>query len=138
MNEKININLISIIFIASFVLGVGAGLGLSFIVSPANQFDNRRIEEYKSRERDLLARIGEYERREKERTAREARRIEAEGRRIEQTEKRLRAIWELDRRTGDLYEDLAREAGVLSDHFYYSKREYLDSVNSGDSGKIDN
>jgi len=117
------------VFVIAFVLGGAVG-GLCVIFYSADKSDNRRIEDYQSRERYLLKRIGEYEQRERDRITRENNRIERERSRIEQTEKRLGAIRELNRRTGDLLESLAMEAGCLQDYFYNSMREYLDAVDS--------
>jgi len=137
MNEKLwfsfKISVFAFIAITftCFILGGAAGYGISGVIFDSkDQQDNRGIESYRPRERELLERIGEYEQRERERIARENSRIERERSRIEQTEKRLGAIRELNRRTGDLLESLAMEAGCLQDYFYNSRREYLDAVNN--------
>jgi hypothetical protein len=136
MNEKINMFRFIVIVVITFIMG-GISGGLCVILNPKNTANNGGIESYRPRERKLLERIGEYEQREKDRIGAENRRIEAERARIEQTEKRLGALRELNRRTSDLYEELAIEAGILQDYFYNSKREYFRSIgNNSNNSKI--
>ena len=77
-----------------------------------------------SRERALLERIGEYERREADRIARENERIGAERARIDRTENAIRAIRGLDRQSGGLLQELAAEVNILADFFWSYYNEF--------------
>jgi len=133
------LRVIGIVFIAIVFSGAIA-TGFWFIFDSKNKSDNRGVEYYQQRERELLARIGEYEQRESARieverirAAREADRIRQERERITRTETQLTAIRGFDRRTGDLLQELAKEISILQDYFYSSKREYIDAINNSDS-----
>jgi len=132
-HEKTNICHFIIVAVIAIIIGGATG---AIIFYPKNTANSARIEDYTARERDLLTRIGEYQRREESRISAEVARIEREGRRIEQTEKRLGAIRQLDRRSNDLYEELAMEAGTLQDFYLNFKRDYYNSLDSSDSKKI--
>jgi hypothetical protein len=127
MNEK-NYRKFIIVFIVAFILGGAVGGGLCFIIHSKNKPDNSGITEYQQRERTLLERIGEYQQREEARTAREARRVEAERERIVRTETQLGAIRGLDRRSGDLLQELAEEVAILAGFFDYVRREYFGAI----------
>jgi len=133
MDEKNNILRFIAIAIIAFIVG---GITGAVIINSKNTTNNRGIESNTARERELLTRIGDYERREESRVRAESARIAREGKRIEQTEKRLGAIRELDRRSSDLYEELAMEAGALQDFYLGFKREYYNDVNNTDSEKL--
>jgi len=101
-----------------------------------------RIAEYKAREREYIERIAEYQQREeariraeKDRIRAENERITREGERIARTEEKIGALWGFDRRSDDLLELITKEANILQDYFYLSKREYFNALDSG-SGKI--
>jgi hypothetical protein len=141
VNEKNKFCLFAVV--AGFILGCTVVGGLWFIYSSAHKPDNGGVEKYQERERDLLNRIGEYEQREKERTAREKariagedRRIRAEGERIARTETLLRPLWGFDRSERQLHEDLAKEINILADFYFSVKREYDNAYNRSNS-KID-
>jgi hypothetical protein len=99
---------------AGFCAGCWFG---GYVIGGTNTADSGGVESNLARERELLERIGEYQRREEARVAREAGRIAAEGERIERTEAAIRAIRESDRRSGGLLQELAEEVGVLADYF---------------------
>jgi hypothetical protein len=85
-------------------------------------------------QRELLARIGEYEQRERERIAAENSRVAREGERIEHTKAQLRAIRGLDRRERDLYEELTAEIGILADYLDSSERDLAGCRGDGAGG----
>lgn len=91
--------------------------------------NNRRVEQHSNRERSLLERIGEYQRREEDRIATEVRRIEDERKRIERTENAIRALRESDRRTSSLLQELTAEIEILADYFNSSRSIVNDSFN---------
>jgi hypothetical protein len=125
MNEKDTRRFITL-FIISIIFIIASGAGC-FFIGRADTADSSGIEQHLSRERELLARIGEYQRREEERNRREAERIAAEGERIKRTEAAIRAVRETDRRSGALLQELAKEVDVLADYFWSSR----DSFNNG-------
>jgi uncharacterized protein YneF (UPF0154 family) len=125
MNEKISCNVIVMCIIAVLLL-ICTGFFGGYFLCRSHTADNTGIERNLSRERELLARIGEYEQREKIRIARENERINAERERIERTENAIRAVRGLDRRSGDLLQELAKEADILADYF----RGSIDRLNS--------
>jgi len=128
MNEKNYRRSVIVLVIVAFILGSAVGGGLCFIIHSKNKPDNTGIAEYQQRERDLLARIGEYQQREEDRNRREARRIEAERERIARTETQLGAIRGLDRRSGDLLSELAKEVDILAKYFADVRREYFGAI----------
>jgi len=102
------------------ILGVGIG---AYQRGAADTRDNTRAETNTARERELLARIGEYEQRERKRIAAENSRIERERKRIERVKSAIATIRGLDRRSGDLLQELEQEIGILEDYFIGSERE---------------
>jgi len=113
--KEINRNLF-VVFVLALLLVFAGGIG-GFFIGRANKSDNSRTEYDFSRERELLARIGEYERREAARIAAENSRIERERVRIEQTEIAIRAIRESDRRSISLLQELEQEVNILANFF---------------------
>jgi len=113
--QKTNRNYFIIISIALLLVFAG-GIG-GFFIGRANKSDNSRTEYDFSRERELLARIGEYERREADRITRESDRIAAERKRFERTEIAIRAIRKSDRRSSNLLQELSKEVEILADFF---------------------
>lgn len=112
-----------VIFIIVIILSVFVGGTAITIFNGANTGDNNGVEQYQQRERELLNRIGEYEQREQARVEAERIRITAENirierarERIERTEIAIRAIWEFDRRTGELLQELIEEIKILADN----------------------
>ena len=112
----------------------------SYFIGRASTGNTDRAGSYKQRERALLDRIGEFEQREREYLERERARTEAEDQRIkrerarvERTAEQLAAIRQLDRRSGDLYKELATEIDLLENYFRSSCHELGDDVdNLGD------
>ena len=105
-----------------------------FFIGAAHSRDNSGTAGDFSRERKLLDRIGEYERREEERAAREGERIAAENGRIERTENAIRAIREFDRREAGLLDRFAKEISILED-FYNSVVSEHSSFLDNNAGK---
>jgi hypothetical protein len=132
MNEKGYRNFIIVIVIFAIVF-IFTGSIFSFYIGRADTGDNTGVESNLSRERDLLDRIGEYERRERERIARENNRIERERERIKQTENAIRAIRNSDRRSGSLLQELEQEVSILADYFRRSCDIFADDLDNSRS-----
>lgn len=123
--QKTNSHSFIIICIAALlILPISIG---SFFIGKTHSGNSAGIERNLDRERELLARIGEYEQREEARIAREAERIAREGERIERTKIQLGAIRELDRRSGGLLSELEQEINILAGYF----RDSVDGFNNG-------
>jgi hypothetical protein len=121
MNEKNNITSVIILFLF-FIVFICAGFGTGYwfhghVINRTYKADNGGVESNFARERELLDRSGEYQRREEARVARGADRITAERNRIERTENAIRAIRESDRRSSSLLQELEQEINVLADYF---------------------
>jgi hypothetical protein len=120
VNEKTIIipNFILFMFlIVFFCASFGAGYYIGTFICGTNPADSGGVESNIAKERELLERIGEYQRREEERNRREAERIAAERVRIERTETAIGAIRGLDRQSGSLLQELKQEAQILADYF---------------------
>jgi len=138
MNEKNNGFYFIAVFFA-FILGGAIG-GVGTVIYTAHKSDNRGIEQYQQRERELLGRITDYQQRENARIeaeririARENERIRAERERIARTEAQLRTIWGLDRRSSDLLSELAKEIDILADFFFSTRNQYTDNIDNNNS-----
>ena len=118
MNEpkKVYISIFTVIIVAILLIFAGSIAG--FIFGTKNSANSPGIERNLDRERELLARIGEYERREQARISAERIRIAAENTRIERTEIAIRAIRESDRRSGSLLQELEQEVNILENFFW--------------------
>jgi hypothetical protein len=119
MNETskgICIFIVVIIFFACAGFCTGYYIG-GHVIGGTNTGNSAGIELNLDRERELLERIGEFERREEERNRREAERIAAERERTERTEIAIRNIRKLDRRSSNLLQELEQEANILADYF---------------------
>jgi hypothetical protein len=125
MNEKTNRNFIIVCIIGALLI-CGAG-AVCYFLGQSHTGDSAGIERNLDRERELLARIGEYEQREADRIARENERISAERERIARTEAAIGAIRGLDRRSGSLLQELEQEIDILADYF----RGSVDRLNNG-------
>jgi hypothetical protein len=138
MNEKKYIVIIIAIVVIIFVLGgTAAGAGLCAFFYSAYKSDNSRTEQYSERERELLARIGEYQQREQDRVARErenaAREAElnrAAGERAKRLAKAIGDVRVTDRRSGELLQEAAREINFLAG--------YIGSIGGSSGGDADN
>jgi hypothetical protein len=119
--------------IVLFVLGLCFG---AYQFGAKNARNSTGITGNTEQQRELLARIGEYEQRERDRLAAENSRIERERERIERTKAAIGAIRQSDRRSGDLLKELAEEIGILADYLDSNERE-LSSYrrDSADSNK---
>ena len=132
--QKINNEL----FVTFFIILLVIALSLMFyLFGRSHQSNSAGIEEYQSKERELLERIGEYERREadriraeKDRITAEDSRIESEGDRIKRDEAQHRAIRELDRRSGDLLQELEQEIKSLQNNNRSISNEFNNNYNN--------
>ena len=109
--------------IVAIGLVCAGGIG-GFFFGRQHQTDSSGVGDNFARERELLARIGEFEQREqirieaeRSRIAAENSRIERERERIERTAVAIGAIRESDRRSGSLLQELAAEIEILEDFF---------------------
>jgi hypothetical protein len=125
MNEKTNRDIIVCIIGALLICTTGFTGG--YFIGKPHTGDSAGIERNLDRERELLARIGEYEQREADRIARENERISAERERIERTKNAIGAIRGLDRRSGSLLQELEQEIDILADYF----RGSIDRLGNG-------
>jgi len=130
MNEKINLFRVIGIVIIAVIFSGAVSAGFCIIFNSKNKSDNRGIGEYQQRERQLLDRIGEFERREEDRNRREAERIRAEGERIERTETAINAIRQSNRRERDLYAELRAQNNILEDYFRDSVHIHSNDINN--------
>ena len=136
MNEKEYKRYFVIIVIIAVLLVFAGGIG-GFVIRGANTPDSAGIERNTERERELLARIGEYQQREqnritaeRERTAREAERIGAARERAYRLETAVGALRVADRRSSELLQEIAKEINLLAD--------YIGSISGGPGGDADN
>jgi len=117
MNGKKSVgNFIAVVLCVIIGFGAGFFIGGS-VVFGAHKGDNSGAGGNTADQRELLERIGEYQRREEARIRAEADRIRAEGERIERTQKAIDAVRESDRRTGDLYQELRAQINILANYF---------------------
>jgi hypothetical protein len=127
MNEKNNFIsfVVKFLFLIVFICTCfGSGYWFrGYQIHRANSADNNGAGSIISRERELFERIGEYQRREADRLA-------AEGERIKRTENAIGAIWESDRRSGDLHEELKQEVKILADYFRGSCDIFINDINN--------
>lgn len=137
MNElkKINVNIIVVVIIAALFVLAGGITG--FIIGGKNTVNSSGAESNLFRERELLTRIREYEQREQDRAVAERGRIAAENYRIarerarvERTAEQLAAIRLLDRRSGDLLQELVEEVNILESYFRDSYHIISDNFNN--------
>jgi hypothetical protein len=126
VDEKGCRNIIISIGIFAIIL-IFTGSIVSYYIGRADTGDSTGVEFDPGRERELLERIGEYELRERDRIAAENCRIGRERERIERTKEQLGTVRELDRRSGDLLQELEREVNILADYF----RGSCDLINNG-------
>jgi len=126
--EKINKHFIAIIL--GIVLIICASSVTSYFIGRANSTDSDRVERNTEQQRELLARIREYQQREEDRTRREAERITAERARIERTEAAIGAIRQSDRRSGDLLQELEAEVDILESYFRDSCSQFNDNTDN--------
>jgi hypothetical protein len=138
MNEKDTRHFFTF-FIISIIIIIASGAGC-FFLGRADSGNRDGIEQHLARERELLARIGEYQQREQdriaregERVAREAERIEAARERIERLETAIGAVRGLDRRTSDLLQALVTEINLLADYFRGSRDSFNNGLDSAGS-----
>jgi len=131
MNEKIiTVNkrcIVTIVIAAIIICAIGAITGI--FITRSHIGNNGRIGSDFSRERELIERIGEFERRETERIAAENLRIRRERERIEATEIAIGTVRQLDRRTTTLLEQLAAEIDILANFFW----DTWDILNNNDN-----
>jgi hypothetical protein len=134
MNEKNR----GIFVIICFCILTALLSGAAFFSIGKNTGNPTGADGYTDRERELYQSIGEYQRREEDRTAREAERLRAEGSRLERTENALGALGGLDRRTGGLLEELGAQVGILEDYFNSSRNDYYRRINNDtDTGEVE-
>ena len=107
--------------VSRLLLGIFIALSIGFsgglFCGIQNERNSSGVEGDTDQQRELLERIGEYQRREEARVAAEAARITAERDRIERTTAALNSIRESDRRSGDLLQELTKEIDILEDYF---------------------
>jgi FtsZ-interacting cell division protein ZipA len=127
MNEKVR-SIIIVICIA--IIAVILSGFIFWNIGRANSPNNATTGGFEQRARNLLNGIGEYQQRDQEyierertrtgaeenRITAEDKRLESERERIERTENATGAIRELDRRSGDLLQELKQAVGILSDN----------------------
>ena len=123
--QKINLRIIGIAFIISMCLCIGA-----YFIGSKNARDSDRAGANTAKQRELLDRIGEYQRREEDRVTREAERIAAERERIERTETAIRAIRQSDRRSSSLLQELTEEINILESYFRSSCNQFSDNADN--------
>ena len=91
-----------------------------------------RASGYRDRERELLATIEEYKRREQTRVDRENELVAGARERAERFETAIGALGGLDRRSGELLQELVKEINFLADSFRSISNEFShDSDNMG-------
>jgi len=135
MNEKEYRRYFVIIAVIAILLIFAGGVG-GFVIRGAHTGDSAGVERNTERERELLARIGEYQQREQERVdrerknaAREAELNRAARERAVRLETAVGAIRVSDRRTGELLQEIAKEINFLAD--------YIGSLGGGPGGDAD-
>ena len=113
-----------------FILLCTATGVIAFNIGRTNTGNNQGTTGNTDSQRQLLDRIGEYERREQDRITAENRRVEAERERIKRTEDAIRALRESDRRSSTLLQELATEVDILANYFRDSRNEFNNYVNN--------
>jgi len=123
--------------IIAAVILVAAGIVIAYFVGGANSGNSNGAAGNTDQQRELLARIGEYERREADRNRREAQRIAAERDRIKRTQDAIDAIRRSDRRSGSLYEEIIAECNVLESYFRDSSSQFSDNDSYNGSTEVE-
>jgi hypothetical protein len=130
MNEKKNNRKFIIVMHIIIILVICGAITAAYFFGRAYKTDSTGTGNYSSREREILERIGEYTDRESDRidaernrlategelNQRENDRIDAEGSRLERDKNSTGAIRELNRRSGDLLQQLKEASNSMANN----------------------